>query len=64
MRPQWEYERGNFALTRSAVLAGQIAQASDRVVYCGALTQTATKGVLAALGTGPQDAPLSLRNCA
>jgi len=25
MRRQWEYERGNFALTRSPVVAGQIA---------------------------------------
>src|SRR5260370_4471853 len=33
-------------------------------LYCGEPTQTATKGVFAALGTGPQDAPLSLRNCA
>jgi hypothetical protein len=32
--------------------------------YCGEPTQTATSGVLEALGTGPQDAPRSLRNCA
>ena len=32
--------------------------------YCGEPTQTATKGVFAALGTGPQETPLSLRNCA
>jgi hypothetical protein len=33
-------------------------------LYYGEPTQTATKGVFAVLGTGPQDAPLSLRNCA
>jgi hypothetical protein len=32
--------------------------------YCGEATQTATSGVFEALGTGPQEAPRSLRNCA
>jgi hypothetical protein len=32
--------------------------------YCGEPTQTATNGVFEALGTGPQEAPRSLRNCA
>jgi hypothetical protein len=32
--------------------------------YCGEATQTATNGVFAALGTGPQEAPRSLKNCA
>jgi len=30
--------------------------------YCGEPMQTATKGVFAALGTGPHEAPLSLGN--
>jgi hypothetical protein len=34
------------------------------VGYCGEPTQTATKGVFDALGTGPQEAPRSPRNCA
>jgi len=32
--------------------------------YCGEPTQTAISGVFEALGTGPQEAPRSLRNCA
>jgi hypothetical protein len=50
--------------------AGDLAQPLGReefpasVGYCGEPTQTATKGVFDALGTGPQEAPRSPRNWA
>jgi hypothetical protein len=37
---------------------------APQIAYGGEPTQTATNGVFEALWTGPQDAPLSLRNCA
>jgi hypothetical protein len=39
-------------------------QACGSATYCGEATQTATSGVFEALGTGPQEALRSLRNCA
>src|SRR5260370_5880653 len=69
IRPQWEFARGNCALPRSSRHALDETRVPRMMplkgwLYCGEPTQTATKGVFAALGTGPQDAPLSLRNCA
>jgi hypothetical protein len=77
MRPQWECERGNFAL-RSSFITDDLTPLEQGGAkrnkgappthsvgfYCGEPTQTATKGVFEALDTGPQEAPLSLRNCA
>jgi hypothetical protein len=67
MRRQWEPERGNFALRRphrAGVDGGGERRrfAVDR--YCGEPTQTAMSGVFEALGSGPQDAARSPRNCA
>ena len=79
MRRQWELRRGNFALSqgdregsvkadrpaahkRNGAAGDAAAFTTDR--YCGEPTQTATSGVFAALVSGPQEAPLSPRNCA
>ena len=66
MRPQWEWERGNFALAHSPVPTVEEGsmQHMPAPIYCGEATQTATRGVFEGLGAGPQETLLSLRYCA
>jgi hypothetical protein len=56
---------GNFArgvdLPRNCAAPNKLGAAHT---YCGEPAQIATSGVFEALGTGPQEAPRSLRNCA
>jgi len=75
IQPQWELKRGNFApgattlsqLGRFAVLRYRKVTRMNVPVkgaYGGEPTQTATRGELEALVTGPQEAPRSPRNSA
>lgn len=55
---------GRSELTKDWAATVLVAAAIVVVSYFGGPTQTATSGVLATDPAGPQDAPLSPRNCA